>query len=158
MESSLSTLPAELLDLILGHPSHSYLAINLWMTGDSRMTSKLLSGLTYLCLSAKSQTKNCRKPLPQILDSLPALRTFKLTSQEGSLVKSRQAWPRIISSLPKTLKALIIESRDSIFVVRLRAKLGLSNQVHYNHLQSTNEEHLALTTLALSSLNWKRSF
>ena len=115
MESSLRVLPAELLDLILGHPSHSYLAINLWMTGDSRLASKLSSGLTYLCLSAKSESSNL---LPKILGSLNALRTIKLISSMNNLVRTHRDWQPIISSLPKTLKALIIDSKDATFAVR----------------------------------------
>ena len=115
MEFSLASLPPEILDLILSRPSHSYLAIDLWKTGDPRMTSKLSSCLTCLCLSAKSKSSNV---LPKILGSLHALRTLKLTSREKSLVKTRRGWRSIISSLPKTLTALIIDSRDSIFAVR----------------------------------------
>ena len=115
MESSLACLPNEILDLILSRPSHSYLAIHLWLTGDSRLISKLSSGLTCLYLSANSEVSSF---LPQILGSLHALRTLKLTSSENSLVRTHQDWRPLISSLPKTLKVLSIDSRDSIFAVR----------------------------------------
>ena len=58
------------------------------------------------------------KSTSKILGSLHALRTLELTSSRKSLLKSRLDWRPIISSLPKTLKALIIDSRDSIFAVR----------------------------------------
>ena len=114
VEFALSHFPADILDLILSCPSHSYLAINLWKTGDRQLVAKLSSGLTYLCLTAKPKK---RKPLPQLLGSLHALHTLKLTSHKR-LVNSPNDWLRIISSLPTTLKALIIDSEDSNHSVR----------------------------------------
>ena len=109
MEFSLASFPSEILDMILRRPSHSYLVIDLWMTGDPTIIEKLSSGLTYLCLSAKEKP---RKTLPQILGSLRALRILKLKSHR-KLVKAQHHWSRIIQSLPKTLKTLIIDSEDS---------------------------------------------
>ena len=116
MNSSLASLPTEILDLILSRPSHSYLAIDLWKTGDSILIAKLASGLTCLCLTGKPTKAKTHQALPQILTSFHALRILKLKSRQ-KLVNSPLDWQKIIVSLPQTLKELNICSLDADYAV-----------------------------------------
>lgn len=112
MGLNLAAFPADILGLMLSNESHSYLAVELWKTGDSRITEKLASGLTYLNLTGATST-----PLPRLLTSLRALRDLTLRSDGYPLVKDPSHWLSITKSLSKTLRSLVISSKDSNYAV-----------------------------------------
>ena len=111
---SLNQFPPEVLDLILGSKTSSYLALRLWSCGNSILKSKLSSGITYMNLKAGWSLQT---GFPPMLLKLPNLRylSIKVT---GNLMRHPLEWKGLILSLPSTLETLKIDCSDCDFCLR----------------------------------------
>lgn len=109
MKSGLSSLSADLLDLILHDPSLGHALVLIWRCGNRALNSKLASSLTRAHLSSDAVlTFAC----PRLVFSLRSLRSLCLSSPR-SLMKKAKHWQRSLKCLPVTLEELRISSADA---------------------------------------------
>lgn len=104
--TSLSTLPAEVLDTILEAHTSSFLVISLWKCGDKVLNYKLAHGG---CKSVALKNGNWRSltRYPRLLSSLSSLRNLSIERFNG-FIMPLDMLSRAIRQLPSTLESLEI--------------------------------------------------
>ena len=112
MTMKLSTLPPELIGLILNGYSHSFLVIDLWNCGDLTLHKKLSAGLTHLYLERR---KAIPYRLPSVVYHLTSLRYLSVISTSW-LMYHPMDWIEARSKLPKSLETLKLLAWDTDFV------------------------------------------
>lgn len=105
MAFQLADLPAEVLDLILYGKLQSYLVIDLWKCGSTRLCAKLASGVTYLDLKDLSSGSTSR--YPKLVSNLRNLRHFSIDRSKAPLLSH----PHDL-----TLELIKLSSLESLFV------------------------------------------
>ena len=114
MSHSLDQFPPEVLDLVLGTKTSSYLALRLWSCGNSILNSKLSSGITYINLKA---SWSLQIGFPSMLLNLPNLRYLSI-KVKGNLMRHPLEWKGLILSLPSTLETLKFVCSDCDYILR----------------------------------------
>lgn len=104
-----TSLPLQILGLILEYPSSSYLIIRLWKCGDHVLNLKLAMSISTVILR---HHPNLPSLWPAMLSQLPNLRHLSITSN-SDLMNDSSDWIPALQALPKTLEVLEIDSTDS---------------------------------------------
>lgn len=113
MTGSLAHFPPDILGLILGSESSSFLVLRLWTCGNTILNSKLSTGLTFLCLKAMWSG---HRGIPTLIQEFTSLRYLSLHSR-AELLKNPADWQKVIKSFPRTLETLKLCSGDSKFAL-----------------------------------------
>lgn len=109
----LSHFPSSVLAQILSYEDISFMIFTLLKAGDSILSSKLVSSLTYVSLrSAKSSPKT----LPSLLFQLPHLRDVELYS-DSNILDRLFDWHLNLQKLPRDLQSLKISSSDAFSAI-----------------------------------------
>lgn len=106
-----STLPREILALILTGPDVSPAVFLLMQSGDRILLAKLPSSITHIDL-ARSASSRVRPPIT--LSGFTSLRRLALKSTRN-FFKERSDWHQVLPTLPQSLEELSINSPDAIF-------------------------------------------
>lgn len=104
----MNQLPSEVLGLIFGVSSTSYLVISLWKCGDRALHYKLAQGVTCMHLSA---LQGFSSKWPLMLSHLRSLRSLTIHAKEPMFNNTIHA-NQCLKSLNQSLKTLQIESPD----------------------------------------------
>lgn len=109
MAWKLSNLPAEIVDLILRF-NVGCAPVNLWISGDRSMMSRIAEGLSCLVLENTQELAICRLPL--FLSNLRVLRELTVSRDGFLLLCYARAW-ETVQKLPSTLRKLEFRFRSS---------------------------------------------
>lgn len=103
----LQNLSPEVLNLILGNESTSWMVLRLWKCGSTLLNAKLASAITYIDLR---HSRLQEAQYPRFLSCFRHLRHLSLSSRLNLVSSTYPDLQREIEKLPKTLVSLTIES------------------------------------------------
>lgn len=107
---SLARLPGDIL-AYLSTPSYSYLALQLWKTGDKLLMAKLTSCMTHMTLK---DVNGKRRFLPSCLLEFRSLRHLSLSTKlNQAILENPTRWASFFKELPETLETLEIVGKDA---------------------------------------------